>query len=147
MKTPISALLQAKSPVLHSIAPTATVQEAVALMNAHKIGCVVVLDGEKLAGIFTERDLLTRVVARGLDPRASTVAAVMTADLRTITPDTPLDQAMTLISEKRVRHLPVVENDRVIGLVSIGDVNKWAVDHLRFETESLRSYVAGGYPG
>ena len=147
MKTPISALLQAKPRVLHTIAPAATVQEAVGMMNSRKIGCLVVLENDRLAGIFTERDVLTRVVAGGLDPRSCSVASVMTTDLRTITPDTALDEAMLLISERRVRHLPVVENDRVTGLVSIGDINKWAVDHLKFETESLRSYVAGGYPG
>jgi CBS domain-containing protein len=147
MKTPISALLHGKSFTLRWVAPTATVQEAVAMMDTHKIGSVVVLDGGRLAGLFTERDVLSSIVARGLDPRTVTVAAVMTPNPPTITPDTLLEEAMALISEKRVRQLPVVEGDRVTRLVSIGDINKWVVDHLRFETETLRSYVAGGYPG
>lgn len=147
MKTPISALLKGKAPDVHWVPPTATVQEAVDVMVARRIGCVLVLAEGAPVGIFSERDVLTRVVGRGLDPRATAVSAVMTTALCTISLDTPLDAAMALISTKRVRHLPVLEGGRLAGLVSIGDVNKWVVDHLQFEAETLRSYVSGGYPG
>jgi CBS domain-containing protein len=107
----------------------------------------VVLEGERLAGIFTERDVLTRVVAAGLDPRATPVARVMSPQPLTVDPTLPLDKAMALISEKRMRHLPVLEGGRLVGLISIGDLNKWIVEHLQYEAETLRSYISGNYPG
>lgn len=118
-----------------------------AAMNAHKIGCIVILDGERLAGVFTERDVLTRVVATGLDPKATPITQVMSSSPLTVEPTLTLDKAMALISNKRMRHLPVLEDGRLIGLVSIGDLNQWLVEHLRFEADTLRSYVTGNYPG
>ena len=72
---------------------------------------------------------------------------MISTDLHTITPHTPLDEAMALFSDKRIRHLPVVEGGHIVGIVSIGDFNKWVVDRLKLEAESLRNYVSGGYPG
>lgn len=147
MKIPVSALLQEKEATLRWVPPTVTVHEAVTMMNLQKIGCILILDGDKLVGIFTERDVLTRVVGSGLDPRTTPISQVMTANPRTVAPDTPLEDAMAIISEKRVRHLPLVTDNRVVGLVSIGDINKWLVRHLEFEAETLRNYVSGGYAG
>ncbi len=147
MKIPISALLAQKGTAVLTVPVTASVQDAVAAMNTHRVGCIVVVEGERLAGIFTERDVLTRVVAAGLDPRATPVTRVMSSHPLTVEPSLTLDKAMALISEKRMRHLPVLESGRLVGLVSIGDLNKWIVEHLQFEAETLRSYISGQYPG
>lgn len=147
MKIPVSALLQEKETTLRWVSPNVTVQEAVTLMNQQKIGCVLILEHDQLVGIFTERDVLTRVVGGNLDPKLTPIAQVMTTSPRTVTPDTLLEDVMTMISERRVRHLPVLAGGRVIGLISIGDINKWLVRNLQVEAETLRNYVAGGYPG
>ncbi|HLP01398.1 MAG TPA: CBS domain-containing protein [Opitutaceae bacterium] len=146
MKIPISALLAQKDPTVRCVSTKASAQDAVSIMTAHRIGCVCVLEGERLVGIFTERDVLTRVVAAGLDPRTTPVVRVMTPQPFTIDPSLPLDRAMALISEKRMRHLPVIDDGRLIGLISIGDVNKWVVERLQREADSLRSYISGQYP-
>lgn len=146
MKTPISMLLQQKSVDLVSVAPDDTVQEAVARMNARKLGSVVVLAEGALRGIFTERDVLTRVVAAGRDPKTTRIHEVMTAGPLTVSPDDTIEEVMKLISERRVRHLPVIEEGRIVGLISMGDITKWLVRAHRAEAESLRSYVSGGYP-
>lgn len=147
MKIPISALLAHKDPAVRTVPVTASAHDAVAAMAAYRIGCVLVMDGERLAGIFTERDVLNRVVAPGLDPRATPLAQVMSPHPLTVDASLTLDKAMALISEKRMRHLPVLEAGRLVGLVSIGDLNKWVVEHLEYEAATLRSYISGQYPG
>lgn len=147
MKTPISALLAKKGTIVHSVCITATAQAAVDVMNEKRVGCIVVRDGDRLAGVFTERDVLTRIVAAGKDPRTTPVTEVMSDQPLIVAPELTIDKAMALISEKRMRHLPIVEDGRLLGLVSIGDINQWMVENLRFEAESLRSYVSDNYPG
>ncbi|HWL15481.1 MAG TPA: CBS domain-containing protein [Opitutus sp.] len=145
MNTPISALLERKGAVVHSVPGTVTIAEAVAEMNRHRIGAIVVLESGRLAGIFTERDVLRRVVGAGLDPKTMRVADVMTTNLITITPESTVDDVMLLFSEKRCRHLPVLANDRLVGLISIGDISRWVSDTHRAEAEQLKSYIAGGF--
>jgi CBS domain-containing protein len=142
---PISVLLERKNSEVCSVSPTVTVAEAVAEMNRRRIGSVIVLEGGRLAGIFTERDVLRRVVGAGVDPLKATVAEVMTADLVTVTPATTVDEAMEIFTEKRCRHLPVLENGRLVGLLSIGDVTRWSVESHRSEAEHLKNYIAGGF--
>ena len=144
MNTPISALLERKGPAVHAVPPSATILDAVSEMNRLRVGCVVVLEGDRLAGIFTERDILRRVVGGGLDPRSARVADVMTSRVITIRPETTLEDAMAIFTEKRCRHLPVVADGRLLGLISIGDLSRWLVDHHRAEAEHLKNYIAGG---
>lgn len=146
MNTPISALLERKGSTVHSVPSTVTIFEAVAEMNRHRIGSIVVLEGGRLAGIFTERDVLRRVVGDGVDPRVIRVADVMTSNLITIGPDTTVEEVMILFSEKRCRHLPVVVDGDLIGLVSIGDISRWVADSHQAEAENLKNYIAGGFP-
>ena len=146
MNTPISTLLERKNSQIRSINSSATVTDAVATMNHHRIGAVLVVDGGALVGIFTERDVLRRVVGAGLDPGKARVADMMTKDLVTVTPDTTVEQAMVLFTDKRCRHLPVIANEELKGLVSIGDVTRWIVDLHRSECEHLKNYIAGGFP-
>jgi len=147
MKTPISALLERKGPLVHAVAPTMTVAEAVAEMNRQRVGSVLVMEGARLCGIFTERDVLRRVVGASLDPTATRVADVMTDQLITIVPETTVEDALLVFTEKRCRHLPVVVDGRLIGVLSSGDVSRWMSDVHRAEAEHLKNYIAGGLPG
>ena len=146
MTTPISALLDRKGPVVHSVAPTLSVFDAVAEMNRHRIGAILIVDGERLVGIFTERDVLRRVVGVSLDPWRALVADVMTANVITITPETTIEETTSIFTEKRCRHLPVVDHGRLLGLISIGDITRWMGDAHRAEAEHLKNYIAGGFP-
>src|SRR5947209_5780033 len=108
---------------VHSIAPTATVLEAVEKMNQLKIACLLVMDEGQIMGIFTERDVLQRVVGQMLRPTDTPISDVMTRDVVCIEPDTDVDDVSTLMKERRIRHLPVCDRGRVVGMISIGDVN------------------------
>ena len=123
---------------------TVTVIEAVQKMNQHKVGAVLVMNGDKLAGIFTERDVLTRVITSNLDPRLTPITQAMSANVLTVPPETTVQQVMDIFAEKRCRHLPVIENGKLVGLISIGDVSRWVANAHRAEAESLRQYIAGG---
>lgn len=144
MNTPISALLERKGSAVHSVAPTLSVYDAVAEMNRHRIGAIVVLDGTRLVGIFTERDVLRRVVGAGLDPKNSLVADVMSPGVITIAPDATVEQTMNIFTEKRCRHLPVLQSGAIRGVISIGDITRWMADSHRAEAEHLRNYITGG---
>lgn len=144
MNTSIASLLEGKGRALHTVPANVTVFEAVEKMNQHRIGAMLVLDGAKLAGIFTERDALTRVIAASLDPKATPLAQVMTANVLTVGPEATVQQVMDIFAEKRCRHLPVIQGGALTGLVSIGDVSRWVANAHRAEAESLRSYIAGG---
>ncbi len=129
---------------MHTVPASVTVFEAVQKMNQHRIGAMLVLDGPKLAGIFTERDALTRVIAASLDPKTTPLARVMTPHVLTVGPEATVQQVMDIFAEKRCRHLPVIKNDKLVGLISIGDVSRWVANAHRAEAESLRQYIAGG---
>ena len=145
MSPPIALLLSHKGSVIHSVAALATVSDAVRVMNLHKVGSVLIMQGQKLAGIFTERDVLTRVIASGRAPTTTYVGDVMTRTPVTITPRTTVSEAMSIFTEKRCRRLPVLEETtgNVLGVISIGDVMRWLVDAHRTEAEHLRQYVSG----
>ena len=118
-------LIALKGGSVASLGPEATVLEAAALMNERGIGSVVVLDDKKrLAGIFTERDVLRRVVAEQRDPATTKLADVMTSPVACAAPHTTLDEIRNVMRQRRIRHLPVADRKRVVGMVSIGDLNK-----------------------
>lgn len=143
MSTPISALLERKGHQIYSVPSSSTVAEAVEEMNHHRVGSILVVDGGLLAGIFTERDVLRRVVGQGLDPWATEVAGVMTSGVFTIAPEASIEAAAQLFTEKRCRHLPVVDDGHLVGTISIGDVTRWYADLHRTEAEHLKNYIAG----
>lgn len=143
MNTPLSALLERKSSAVHSVSPDVSVAEAVAEMNRHRVGSILVLAGGRLAGIFTERDVLKRVVGASLDPKTTQVSSVMTSELVTVRPDTTVGEAVDLFTNRRCRHLPVLQADQLVGLISIGDVSRYMADVHRTECEHLKSYISG----
>jgi len=145
MNAPITAILDRKGRIVFAVSPNATVSEAVDEMNRNRVGSVLVIDAARLVGIFTERDVLRRVVGAGVDPRRTTVADVMTSDVVTISPDATIEDTMVLFTEKRLRHLPVVSAGKLVGTISIGDVTRWMADSHRFEAEHLKNYITTGF--
>jgi CBS domain-containing protein len=143
MNISISTLMNPLSAKLCTVTPKATVMHAVIKMNEQRVGSVLIMEDEQLVGIFTERDVLRRVVGVGLDPKTTPVTNVMTGLVMTIGPDATLQQLMELFSEKRMRHMPVVRDGRVIGMISISDVSRWVASASQAEAESLRQYIAG----
>lgn len=143
MKDQLSALLRHKGKTVHHVTPTTKVAEAVRLMVEHRIGSLVVLEGERLVGIFTERDALLRVLHPRRSPETTQVSEVMTANPVTVTPIVTVEEAMGIMTERRLRRLPVIEDGKMVGLISIGDLTKWAIR----ENEHLAGYIWGKYPG
>ena len=137
-------ILAAKGAHVQSIGPEASALDAALLMNEHKIGSLVVLDGGRLAGIITERDVLQRIVAQRRDPAAVAVRDVMTAELVCCRTDTDLDEARGVMKNRRIRHLPVVDEDRrLLGLVSIGDLNAHQARDQEVTIHVLHEYIHG----
>ena len=146
-KVGVTILLNEKSSSVYCISGDATVDSAVAEMNRQRIGSIIVKDSEQVVGIFTERDVLTRVVAAGRDPKATTVSDVMSNDFLSITQNTSVEDAMQMMTDKRVRHLPVFDEAKLLGMISIGDVTRWLLKVNEMEAENLRRYVFDDYPG
>ena len=149
VKTPLATLLAHKAGgnATHSVAPTLTVAAAVDVLNQAKVGSVLVMDQGRLVGIFTERDVLRRVVGGRRDPSKTLVSEVMTRELAVMRPTATVEDAMRVVSERRIRHVPVVEGGKVLGVVSQGDLNHWLVRHQQAEVAQLVEFVTGKYPG
>lgn len=138
----ISDVLAAKpSGVVVTVSPTATVRELVELLETHNIGALVVSeDGSAVAGIVSERDVVRRL-AHDPDLLEKSVGSIMTTDVRTITPDDTIDETRQLMTDKRMRHFPVVVEGSLVGLVSIGDIVKSHIAQVEYERDQLDSYV------
>ena len=134
-------LLDRKGTAVVSVPPDTSVLEAAILMNDRAIGAVLVLDGNEPAGIFTERDVLRRVVAARRDPATTMVGEVMTTKLISCSPDTPLAECAGMMSSRRIRHLPVVGVSGLAGLVTSGDLLAWQLDDQATTIQHLNSYL------
>ncbi len=147
-QTPLSQVLagKARGTATLSVPPGVTVAAAAEVLNQHKVGSVLVMDGDRLVGIFTERDVLRRVVGERRDPATTRVADVMTRELVVMRPSASVLDAMRVISERRIRHVPVVENGAVVGVVSQGDLNHWLVRSREGQIQDLVDFVTGRYP-
>ena len=145
-KVSVSILLSEKSASIFCVTEETSIEQAVSEMNRQRIGSVVVKKGNSVCGIFTERDILTRVVAAGRDPKATQVRDVMTESFQFISPDTSVEDAMQMMTNKRVRHLPVLDDGQLRGMISIGDVTRWLLKVNEMEAENLRRYVFAEYP-
>jgi CBS domain-containing protein len=141
MNEPVLKLLEQKGESLEAVSPQTTVIEAIERMNRRRIGSILVMEGDRLAGIFTERDVLTRVVPQKLDPVKTPVAEVMTRQPVVVGPSTTVQEAMMVVTDTRKRHLPVVQSGRVLGLVSIGDLTRWLVRDQQRTIDDLYDYV------
>jgi len=141
----ISAILNQKSGEIYSVSPDATVFDAVSLLAEKNVGAVLVMDGEKLVGLLSERDYTRKVMLRGKRSRETSVAEIMSADLKVVNPREAVQDCLRLMTDKRVRHLPVVDGDKVVGIISIGDLVKWVIDCQSAAIAHLESYIHGGY--
>jgi CBS domain-containing protein len=138
-------VLRRKGQDVYSVHPLATVIDAVNVMNDHHVGAVLVMESGRPVGIFSERDVLVRVVATHRDPGETLVRDVMTMRLHTATPDDSLLDVMRLMTERRCRHIPVLDGKILVGLVSIGDITKATQHNLQQEVRELSNYISGPY--
>ena len=138
----VRQLLADKPAEVFAVAPEAPVVEAIRLMADKSIGAVLVLRGETLAGILSERDYARKVVLQGRSSADTPASAIMTAQVVTVAPDTPVPACMQLMTERRIRHLPVLEGGRVVGVISIGDLVKAVIADQQLELEQLQRYIA-----
>ncbi|MBE7518094.1 MAG: CBS domain-containing protein [Thermoflexaceae bacterium] len=139
----VSAVLAEKGRQVYTVARGESVRDAVHHMNDSGVGALLVTEGAAPVGIFTERDVLRRVVDVGRDPNSTRVDEVMTADLIVVEPSTTIDQAMAVMTQRRCRHLPVVDEGRVVGMVSIGDLIRWVSLEQEVEIQYLVEYIQG----
>lgn len=141
----VASILNTKGREVRSVSPDMLVRDAARFLRDEGIGAAVVLDnGGALVGIFSERDLLNAVAERGSPALALEVSDLMTADVLTCTLTTPIGVLMTTMTDRRIRHLPVLEDGRVVGVVSIGDVVKSRIAEAEAEAEALKTYIASG---
>jgi CBS domain-containing protein len=136
-------ILSSKGSKVVTVSPGATVMEAVDKMNRNRIGALVVMDGDTVSGIFTERDVLQRVVGSQRSPRDMFVMEVMTADAICCDPDDDMDEVATIMQQRRVRHVPVCEAGGLVGMVSIGDVNAQHASTQEAQISFLNDYIYG----
>ena len=142
--TTVKNLLDRKGRHVWAISPNATVREAANAMNEYRVGALLVQDGEDVVGIFTERDVLTRVIGHGSTPDILKVSDVMTTPVAFCTPETPVEVCKAIFTEKRIRHLPVMESNRAIGLIATGDVMAYEARDLQETVNYLQSYIYEG---
>ncbi len=140
-RTPLNKLFE-PGEAIHAVGPDTLVTECVRKMAAEKIGALIVMDGGTLSGIFTERDALYKVLAAGLEPGATKVSAVMTKDPFCISPTTTVGDAMEVITKRRFRHLPIVDDGKVLAVISSGDLTHWLVQDKLGEVKELVDLAA-----
>jgi CBS domain-containing protein len=138
----LGIILARKGSVVWSISPDATVFEAIQLMADKNVGALPVVDNSRLIGIISERDYTRKVILKGLSSKDTAIRNIMTREMLTASPSDSIQDCMRVMTEKRVRHLPVLEGTRMIGIVSIGDVMKWIISA---QAEEIERYVTGDY--
>lgn len=143
MKTLQQVLDSKKHKEVISLAPHRPVFDALVVLAEYKIGALVVLEGEKLVGIFSERDYAREVILKGKSSKTTQISDVMTAKVLTGKPNDTVEQAMSIMSEKHIRHLPIVDNDKVVGMLSMGDLVKETITYQQNLIKQLESYING----
>jgi CBS domain-containing protein len=143
----IDAILGQKGSEIFSVSPDATVYEAIDLMASKNVGALLVVQDGRLLGMISERDYTRKVMLRGKRSRETQVREIMSSDLTIVTPREPIENCLRMMTEKRIRHLPVVEGDTLRGVISIGDLVKWVIASQSAAIAHLESYISGGYSG
>jgi CBS domain-containing protein len=143
----IGAILSQKGREIFSVTSDASVFDAVSMLAEKNIGALLVMDGDRLVGMVSERDYTRKVMLRGKRSRETTVTEIMSTDLKVVSPREAVQDCLRLMTDKRIRHLPVLDGDKVIGIISIGDLVKWVISCQSAAIAHLESYIHGGYSG
>ncbi|MCC6354000.1 MAG: CBS domain-containing protein [Verrucomicrobiae bacterium] len=144
--SPISALIQHKGSTVWSVPPDMSVLDAIREMSDHNVGALPVLEGGRLIGMISERDYTRKVILRGKASRNTPVREIMSSPPITVTPAHTVEQCMRVMTESRTRHLPILDGERLAGIVSIGDLVNWTLAAQAEQIRQLKDYIAGGYP-
>lgn len=139
----VKDILKEKGNTALSVTPTAMIFEALQLMSEKNVGALLVIDNEKLVGIFSERDYARKIILKGRTSLDTQVNEIMTENVFTISPEDTIDHCMALMSERRIRHLPAVQGDSVVGVISIGDVVKCIIKEQESVIEHFKDYISG----
>ena len=143
----IDAILGQKGSEIFSVSPDATVFEAIELMANKNVGALLVLGDGRLLGMISERDYTRKVMLRGKRSRETQVREIMSSDLTVVTSREPVENCLRMMTDKRIRHLPVVDGETLRGVISIGDLVKWVIASQSAAIEHLENYISGGYSG
>jgi CBS domain-containing protein len=143
----IREILQHKGQQFWSVRPQQTVFEAIAMLADKNIGALPVLDGDTLVGIISERDYTRKVALKGRSSKETLVRDIISSPVISVTPIASVDECMRIMTHHRIRHLPVLENGKVIGIISIGDLVNWIINIQSQTIDQLQDYIAGKYPG
>ncbi|MGH8550405.1 MAG: CBS domain-containing protein [Methylococcales bacterium] len=141
----VKQVLKVKGNSVFSVAPETPVYEAMTVMAEHEVGALLVLRNERPVGIFSERDYARKVILKGKSSKEITVGELMVKDVFYVSPEDSLEECMVIMTEKRIRHLPVLEENQLIGLISIGDVVKQIISDQEFKIRELEKYIQGSY--
>lgn len=139
----IGSLIGKKGGQVWSLAPTASVYDAISMMAEKQVGALLILDGGKLLGILSERDYARKVILKGRSSKETAVTEIMSSPVVSVSPSQTVEECMHIVTEKRIRHLPVVENGRVVGIVSIGDLVNWMITAQQETISHLEAYIGG----
>jgi CBS domain-containing protein len=139
----VNSILRGKGNIIFTIPPETIVYNALEIMVEKNVSALLVMENDKLAGIFTERDYARKVILKGKASKETKIGEIMTRELITVSPETSLDSCMRLMTGKLIRHLPVVENGQLAGIISIGDVVKYIIEEQKFIIENMEHYITG----
>jgi CBS domain-containing protein len=137
----VRSIIQTKGNAIFSVASTVTVYQALEIMFEKNIGALLIIDAGRFVGIFTERHYARKLILRGKSSRETTVGEVMTEGPVTVTCETSIEECMKIMTEKKIKHLPVMENNQLAGLISVGDVVKFIIQEQKFIIENLEQYI------
>jgi CBS domain-containing protein len=143
----IGAILGQKAGEIFSVSPDTTVYDAIEMMDNKNVGALLVMEGKRLVGMFSERDYTRKIVLRGKRSRETKVSEIMSTNLSVTHPNEGVEECLRLMTEKRIRHLPVLDGDKVVGVISIGDLVKHVISCQSATIAHLENYIHGGFTG
>jgi CBS domain-containing protein len=143
----VDAVLHQKTAQIWSVPPEATVFDAIKLMADKNIGALMVMDGSRLVGVFSERDYTRKIALKGKSSKQTPVREVVSSPVISVKPGSTVEECMRVMTENRVRHLPVLDGEKLLGVVSIGDLVNWTISAQHDAINQMADYISGKYPG